>query len=76
MKLSVSLPDEDVAFIDEYAAQTGAPSRASVIHEAIALLRDVGLERAYAQAWEEWSSSGEATRWDATVPDGIADAQG
>jgi Arc/MetJ-type ribon-helix-helix transcriptional regulator len=72
MKLSLSLPDDDVAFIDEYAARAGAPSRSSVIHEAIGLLRDLGLERAYAQAWEEWTSSGEAMQWDATVSDRVA----
>lgn len=53
MKLSVSLPDEDVAFIDEYAAKTGVPSRSSVIHQGLALLRAATLERAYDQAWQE-----------------------
>ena len=74
MKVSVSLPDEDVAFVDEYAARAGASSRSSVIHEAIALLRQAGLERDYADAWQEWHSTGEAALWEATAADGILDA--
>ncbi|MEU4722674.1 ribbon-helix-helix domain-containing protein [Nonomuraea dietziae] len=30
MKLSVSLPEEDVAFLDEYAEETGEKSRSAV----------------------------------------------
>jgi hypothetical protein len=29
MKVSVSLPEEDVAYIDDYAQRVGAPSRRS-----------------------------------------------
>lgn len=75
MKLSVSLPDEDVAFIDEYAATAGASSRSSVIHQGLELLRAAALEHAYDQAWQEWADSGDADRWDATSADGLADAQ-
>jgi antitoxin MazE9 len=46
VKLSVSLPDEDVAFIDEYAAKAGIPSRSSVIHQGLELLRAATLEQA------------------------------
>ncbi|MBO0689194.1 MAG: ribbon-helix-helix protein, CopG family [Candidatus Dormibacteraeota bacterium] len=74
MKLSVSLPDEDVAFLDEYAAREGAPSRSSAIHEAIDMLRSATLEDAYATAWEEWEASEDAELWEATVSDGTADA--
>ncbi|QIZ36248.1 MULTISPECIES: ribbon-helix-helix domain-containing protein [Saccharopolyspora] len=74
MKVSVSLTDEDVTFVDEYAQQIGAPSRSAVIHQAINLLRNAGLEDAYASAWEEWDGSADAQLWDATAADGIADA--
>jgi Arc/MetJ-type ribon-helix-helix transcriptional regulator len=73
MKLSVSLPDEDVAFIDEYAATTGEPSRSAVIHRGIALLRQARLENAYAEAWHDWDDD-EAEFWDAMSADGIVDA--
>lgn len=74
MKVGVSIPDEDVAFIDEYAARTGARSRSAVLHQAVALLRSVDLEDAYAEAWREWDSAEDAVLWDATSADGTADA--
>jgi antitoxin MazE9 len=74
MKLSVSLPDDDVAFVDEYARRRGSPSRSAVVHRAIELLRMAELEDAYVDAWEEWDQSGYAEQWDATSGDGIADA--
>ncbi|MEV0404333.1 ribbon-helix-helix domain-containing protein [Actinoallomurus sp. NPDC050550] len=74
MKVGVSIPDEDVAFIDEYAALTGAKSRSAVLHEAIGLLRSAALEDAYAAAWADPDYSSEAELWDTTSADGIADA--
>lgn len=35
MKLSVSLPEDVVGFIDEYARRHGMSSRSAVIHRAI-----------------------------------------
>jgi len=74
MKLSVSLPEDDVAFVDEYARRRGSSSRSSVLHRAIDLLRMAELEDAYTAAWDEWHESGDAKLWDETVDDGIADA--
>lgn len=74
MKVGVSIPEDDLVFIDEYAARTGAKSRSAVLHQAVALLRSVDLEDAYADAWREWDSGNEAARWDATSADGAADA--
>ncbi|TNC23988.1 ribbon-helix-helix domain-containing protein [Amycolatopsis alkalitolerans] len=70
MKLSVSLREEDVAFLDEYAARTKAGSRSAVVHRAIELLRASQLENAYESAWEEWSVDGDV--WDAVTGDGLA----
>lgn len=74
MKMSVSLPEDDVAFIDEYAARVGLPSRSSVLHEAIRLLRMADLERDYAAAWLEWEADENAALWDGIVADGLTDA--
>jgi Arc/MetJ-type ribon-helix-helix transcriptional regulator len=74
VKLSVSLPEDDVAFVDEYARRRGASSRSSVIHRAIELLRMADLESAYAEAWDEWDQADQAETWDSTSGDGIADA--
>lgn len=74
MKLSVSLPEDDVAVLDEYAQATGLPSRSAALHDAIQLLRHADLEQNYASAWEEWTSSGDQALWEATTADGLADA--
>ena len=39
MKLSVSLPEDDVAFLDEYTTSHGVPSRSAALQQAVALLR-------------------------------------
>lgn len=71
MKLSVSLPEEDIEFVDEYAAKQHARSRSAVIHEAVRLLRSSNLEEEYGAAWDEWVESGEAEVWDVTAGDGL-----
>ena len=74
MKLSVSLPEEDVATLDEYAHAAGMPSRSAALRHAIHLFRHADLEQDYATAWGEWESSGDQALWGATAADGIADA--
>jgi Arc/MetJ-type ribon-helix-helix transcriptional regulator len=71
MKVSVSLPDDDVEFLDEYALAQGISSRSAVIHKAVRLLRGADLGGSYEEAWEEWSSSGDADAWEHTVADGL-----
>jgi len=71
MKLSVSLPDEDVEFLDAYASAHATPSRSAVLQEAIRMLRLRDLGEAYRDAWDEWSSSEDAALWDATAGDGL-----
>lgn len=72
MKLSVSLPDEDVAALDEHARKAGLGSRSAALHQAIRLLRQSGLEDDYAVAWADWDSSGERELWEATASDGLS----
>ena len=74
MKLSVSIPAEDVAALDEYARVAGLPSRSAVVQHAIRLLRQDGLDEDYAAAWDDWVASGEQAAWDVTAADGVADA--
>jgi len=71
VKISVSLPDEDIDFLDEYARNLGVRSRSAVIQRAVRLLRAAELGPAYAEAWEEWQSSGDAEAWDTAVADGV-----
>lgn len=70
MKVSVSLPDEDVQFLDEYARRTDR-SRSAAVHEAIASLRDESLADAYEQAWAQWDADGEPESWDEVTSDGL-----
>lgn len=72
MKVSVSLPDDDVEFLDTYAAKQGSRSRSAVLHQAVRLLRAVQLGDAYEDAWREWATSGEADAWQAVTADGAA----
>jgi Arc/MetJ-type ribon-helix-helix transcriptional regulator len=74
MKLSVSLPEEDVAILDEFARRTGLASRSAALHHAVRMLRLPELEQNYEAAWNEWEASGDHAAWSATVADGIADA--
>ena len=71
MKISISLPDEDVEFLDEYARSIGTVSRSAVVQRAIRLMRAAELGPAYARAWAEWSAEGEAAVWDTVAGDGI-----
>jgi len=72
MKVSVSLPDDDVEFLDAYAAAEGFPSRSAVVHRAVRLLRANKLGSAYENAWNEWSASEEAEAWDGAISDGLS----
>lgn len=71
MKLSVSLSEDDLVFLDEYAAQTGIRTRSGVIQVAISELRRQTMVDQYRQAWDEWFGSGEASAWGPTAADGI-----
>jgi predicted transcriptional regulator len=71
VKLSVSLRDEDVQFLDEYA-RAHARSRSGAVHEAIATLRRGTLADAYEQAFEGWEDSGEEHLWERASDDGLS----
>ncbi len=71
MKVSVSLPDEDVAYLDTYVAARGLDSRSAAVHRAVRLLRASELGAAYEEAWAEWAGSEDAELWDAVTPDGL-----
>ncbi|MCZ3387535.1 MAG: ribbon-helix-helix domain-containing protein [Actinomycetia bacterium] len=74
MKLSVSLPAEDVELLDEFVRNAGLPSRSAALHHAVRMLRLPNLEQDYEAAWQEWEASGDQAAWGVTAADGIADA--
>lgn len=71
MKVSISLPADDVEFVDSYAAVQGIGSRSAVLRKAVGLLRATELGDAYEQAWASWASSDDAQAWDAAAADGL-----
>lgn len=72
MKISVSLPDDDVEFLDSYAQSQGYESRSAVVHSAVRMLRSSKLGDAYADAWLEWEESDDSALWDEITSDGLA----
>lgn len=71
MKVSVSLPGEDIEFLDAYAHEQGLDSRSAALHRAVRLLRAVELGGTYEAAWEEWAAQGDDTLWESTTGDGL-----
>jgi Arc/MetJ-type ribon-helix-helix transcriptional regulator len=66
MKISVSLPEEDIRFLDERGG-----NRSAALHEAVALLRERHLTEQYVEAFDQWEKSPEAQLWDAATADGL-----
>jgi antitoxin MazE9 len=66
MKISVSLPEEDVRFLDEQGA-----NRSAALHEAVALLRERQLTEQYVEAFDQWADASEAQLWDTATADGL-----
>jgi Arc/MetJ-type ribon-helix-helix transcriptional regulator len=72
VRFSVTLPDEDVAFLDAYAHAKGLRSRSAALQRAVSLLRAAELGVAYEQAWADWDDRDEAALWERTAGDGLA----
>ncbi len=71
MKVSVSLPGEDVEFLDAYADAHALSSRSAVVQQAIRALRREELPEAYGRAWAESEAAGDGQLWDQAVGDGL-----
>jgi Arc/MetJ-type ribon-helix-helix transcriptional regulator len=71
VKVSISLPDDDIEFLDSYAHNQGIASRSAAMHEAVGLLRAAQLGDAYEEAWGAWVASDDADEWDSVTSDGL-----
>jgi Arc/MetJ-type ribon-helix-helix transcriptional regulator len=71
MKLSVSLPEEDVEFLDRYAVSQALGSRSAAVHRAVRLLRAAELGPAYERAWGEWEGAEDSALWETMTGDGL-----
>lgn len=74
MKLSVTLPDDDVAVLDAYAREAGLPSRSAALEHAIRFLRHPHLEDDYVDAWTESNAADDDSAWASPTEDGGNDA--
>lgn len=71
MKLSISLPDPQIDFLDHYQQSHRLGSRSEVLQVALKLLQERALEEEYRAAGEEWKASEDAALWDAVSGDGL-----
>ena len=60
MKVSVSLPDEDVRYLDQYRRAQGLESRSAALQKAVRLLRASELGASYEDAWTEWTDNSDS----------------
>ena len=72
MKLSVSLPEGDVEYLDAYAEKQRLGSRSAAIQKAVRLLRASELGAAYDEAWSEWVDGEDDHLWDVATAEGLA----
>lgn len=69
-KVSLSLSEDDVAFLDTEAVSGRYASRSAAVQDAVRLLRESRLADAYAEAFAE----GYDDEWDVAAGDGLATA--
>ncbi len=72
MKVSVSLPQDDIEFLDEETRAGRYPSRSAAMKAAVTVLRQAAITDSYAEAWDEWEQSGDDVLWESTASDGLA----
>ena len=67
-KISISLPEPLVRFVEQYRVAHQCKTRSQVFEEALELLRERELERAYREADQENDAV-----WEISSSDGLAD---
>ncbi|MFS0912260.1 ribbon-helix-helix domain-containing protein [Microbacterium sp. 179-I 3D2 NHS] len=70
MKVSLSLSESDVAFLDTEQLSGRYASRSAAVQDAVRMLRESRLADAYAQAFDESYEE----EWDSAASDGLASA--
>ncbi|WP_062518827.1 ribbon-helix-helix domain-containing protein [Demequina silvatica] len=75
VKLSISLPEDDIKVLDALVAAGAASNRSAAVHSAIERLveaeRERELEAQLIDAMREWKDSGEHAAWDGVAGDGV-----
>ncbi len=70
-KLSISVKDNWLSFIEEYQKNYNIKSRSEVLERGLAALKQLELQDQYHLAYKEWFNSDENDIWDLTTADGI-----
>lgn len=70
VKLSVSLSESDLKYIDELASARSG-NRSAAIHDLVRIARERAAVRDYALANDEWIASGDSRAWEAAEVDGL-----
>ncbi len=63
MKLSISLPDKDVEFLDYYVTAHDLATRSAALQAALKALRDLDLQESYEEAWSEQENPEVLDHW-------------
>ncbi len=71
-KISVSLSEADLAFLDAHVKETGLPGRSAGIKDAIRQLRSADLQAEYEAEFREMDWD-EFRSWETTAMDGLED---
>lgn len=71
MKISISLEEKDLTFLDKYASAHSLETRSAAMRKAIDALRKEELAWQYEQAFSEWEGSENQKFWDRFSGDGI-----
>jgi Arc/MetJ-type ribon-helix-helix transcriptional regulator len=74
VKVSLSIPEDAVTFLDEYARTHRVASRSATVQRAIALLRASELSEAYTEAFAEEDLQSDDSAWDNVISDGLGEA--
>ncbi len=71
MKVSISLPEADLTFLDQYAKENDLESRSAAVHRAVRALLDTQLEAEYTEAFAEWEGSEDERFLEEAASDGL-----
>lgn len=71
MKISISVEEKDLTFLDKHANDHSLGNRSAAMRRAIDALRKEELAWQYEQAFTEWEGSEDQKFWDRFSGDGI-----